>query len=114
MQVTRKTETRLDTLIGHGNFLVQVRLRAVCFVRNANNIIAVGQQFDIFAELLDGSEEHASALAALQLFAQVGTALHTFDAFVADILLGSRKQPRKLIVQIGAVGNQHNRRRLEF
>ena len=114
VQVTRKTETRLDTLIGHRNFLVQVRLRAVRFVRNADNIITVGQQFDIFAELLDGREEHASALAALQLFAQVGTALHTFDTLVTDILLGRRKQSRKLIIQIGAVGNQHNRRRLEF
>ena len=114
MEVARKTETRLDALIGHGNFLVQVCLCAVRFVRNADNIIAVGQQFDIFAELLDGREEHASALAALQLFAQVGTALHTFDAFVTDILLGCRKQSRKLIIQIGAVGNQHNRRRLEF
>ena len=114
VQVTRKTETRLDALIGHGNFLVQVRLRAVCFVRNADNIIAVGQQFDIFAELLDGSEEDASALAALQLFTQVGTTLHAFDTLVTDILLGTRKQSRKLVIQIGAVGNQHNGRRLEF
>ena len=114
MQVTRKTETRLDALIGHRNFLVQVRLRAVRFVRNADNIIAVGQQLDIFAELLDGSEEHASALTALQLFAQVGTAVHAFNTLVTDILLGCRKQSRKLVIQIGAVGNQHNRRRLEF
>ena len=84
------------------------------FVRNADNIIAVGQQFDIFAELLDGREKHTATLAALQLFAQVGTALHAFNTLVADILLGCRKQSRKLVVQIGAVGNQHNRRRLEF
>ena len=39
--------------------------------------------------------------------------LATFDAdhgFVADIAFGVGKLPGKLIVQIGAVGNQHNRR----
>ena len=113
VQVARKTKTRLDALIGHGNFLVQVRLRTVRFVRNADNIIAVGQQFNIFAELLDGREEHATAFAALQFFTQVGTTLHAFDTLVTDILLGCRKQSRKLVIQIGAVGNQHNRRRLK-
>ena len=57
---------------------------------------------------MNGSQKNAPAMSALQLFPQVGSALYTHHGVVAYKLFGIGKLCRKLVVQIGAVGNQHN------
>ena len=57
---------------------------------------------------MDGGEEYAAAGAPFEQFAQLGAAFHADNVVVADVAFGFDELPGKLVVEVGAVGNQHD------
>ena len=113
MQVLGKTVGAFDALLRHPHLLVQIHLAAVGLVGDTDHIGAVGEQLSVFGELVDGGQEHPAAVAPLEQLTQMRPAFHAKHRLIADIALGISELAGKLVVQIGAVGNQHNGRALE-
>jgi hypothetical protein len=80
---------------------------SVCVVGNTNHIAALGEQLGVFGKFVNGGKKHPAAVAAFEQFAQLGSALYTHHRLVTNVTFGIGKLTRELIVQIGAVGNQH-------
>ena len=80
------------------------------FVGNTDDIAALGEQFSVFGKFMDGGQENAAAVATGQLFPQIVTAGDGDHGVVADIVFGIAHLRRELIVEIGAVGDQYDRR----
>ena len=76
---------------------------SVRVVGNTNHIAALG----VFGKFVNGGKKHPAAVAAFEQFAQLGSALYTHHRLVTNVTFGIGKLTRELIVQIGAVGNQH-------
>ena len=69
MQILGKSIAALHAFIGNGHILFYIRLRTMGFVGDADDVGTVGQQVDILAELLYGSQEHSTTLSSSQLLA---------------------------------------------
>ena len=92
------------------HFLIEVDLAAVRFVGNTDDIAAPGEQFGIFGKFVDGGQEDAAAVATGQFFPQIIAAGDGHYGVVANIVFGIAHLCRELIVQVGAVGDQHDSR----
>ena len=101
---------RLTPLFRDPDLLIKIDLTAVRFIGNTDHIVTLGEQIGIFGKLVDGGQKNAAAIMPLQESPQLGAAFDADHRVVTDIALGSGKLGGKLIIQIAAVGNQHNGR----
>ena len=105
VQIGGKAITALHPAFGHANILVDIGLRAVSLIGDANDVGAVGEQVDVLAELLYRGQEHAATLPVTEQFAQVLPRFHLFHALITDKPLGVHKLFGQLLVQIATVGD---------
>ena len=63
---------------------------------------------------MNGGQKYPTAGSPGQMLPQPIPAFHLYDTFVADEVLGRTKQFGKLVVQVGTVGYEHNRRTGKF
>ena len=108
MQVFGKAVGSFDAIRCNPHLLIQIHLAAVGLVRNADHVGALGEQFRVFGEFMDGGQKDTAAAPALEQFPELSPALHTDHRLVADIPLGPHKLAGKLVVQVGPVGDKHN------
>ena len=80
------------------------------FIADTDDVRPLAEQARVFSELMNSGQEHAAAIAPRQMFAQLGTALHLYDAFVPDKRFGFGKLFGQLRIEVGAVGNHANGR----
>ena len=114
MQVLGKAIGLAHAVFGQPHLLIQIHLASVRLIGNTDHVVAVGKQFGIFGELVDGSQEHATTVAALEQFTQLGSALHADYGLIADIGLGVGEQLTELVVQVGTVSDQYNGRAFQL
>ncbi|GDU75096.1 hypothetical protein ExPUPEC79_00385 [Escherichia coli] len=112
MQVFRKAIrfAHFSAFFINDDFLVEVNLATMCFVRDANDIVAFRKEFGVFGEFMDRCQKDSATIASCQLITQIFTAGNGNDGVVANVIFGVAHLRRKLIVQIGAVGDQNNGR----
>ena len=68
MQVMGKSVTSTYTFLGGREFLLQICLRPMCFVRNADDICSMAKQICIFIELVYGGEEDTARFTTSKQF----------------------------------------------
>ena len=110
MQILGKTIATLHALIGNSYILFHIRLRTVGFIRDTDDIGAVGQKIDIFAKLLYSCKKNASTLSSSQFLTQFLTCLYIYDCFITYELLGIYELCRQLVVQVCAICYQYDGR----
>ena len=66
MQVFGKPKSLYNAFLCYFYLLVKVYLASVGFIGNTDDIGSVGQKFGVFGKLMDGCQENAAALPALQ------------------------------------------------
>ena len=59
---------------------------------------------------MDGSKKHTATCPSGQILTQLVPALHIYHTFITNKIFSCTKQFGKLVVQVCAVGYQHNRR----
>ena len=113
MEVFCKAVALLHTGIRYSRFLIEIYLRAMGFIRNADDVTAVGQKVQILCKFLNRGQVNATAVATLKLSAQFFPRRYTDNSVVSYIFFGSHKLLGKLIVKVGTVGNDNDCRAVE-
>ena len=85
---------------------VQIIARSVRLVGNTDNILSGAELSELVGKLLDRRKVHAAAGRLGQNVLQLLPAVHLHNGLVPDESPGIQKLPGKLIVQIGAIGDQ--------
>ena len=84
-------------------FQIEVDLAAVGLIGDTDDVAALGEQLNIFGELVNGGEEDAATGAPGQFVAQILTAGHRLNHRIADKGGGAAELLGQLFIQIGAV-----------
>ena len=109
MQVLGKPVRTLHAFFRHPDLLIEIHLAAVGLVGNADDVIALSQQFGVFSEFVNRREKDAAALSILEQLAQVIAAFYTDHRLIADVSLGIGELQRKLVIQIRTIGDPYDR-----
>jgi len=71
MQIFRKTECLFYARLRDCDFLVEIDLTSMGFVRNTDYIATVSQQSGVLGKLMNGGQKYPTALPALQQIPEV-------------------------------------------
>ena len=84
MEILRETKSFCDTILSYLYFLIQINLTSVCFIRDTDDIVSLGEELRIFCEFVNRREKYASTLSLLEKLSQICTALHAHDGIITD------------------------------
>ena len=88
VQVVGKAVSLANTVVSDANLLVFIDLAAVGFIRDADHIGAVGEQFGIFGKLVNGRQENTTAGVSPEQGTQFSPAGYRDNVLVVHVLFG--------------------------